>query len=107
MRGLPMALIIIGIVIFTSRIGGPLPWLFFFFFVLPMLMRLINSATAPQAEVYKRKRMGEDVIIVDKPKREPRYAVGDDGELVEVYEESAYEGKPKRRHADGDDMEYV
>jgi hypothetical protein len=102
-----MVLIIIGIVIFTSRIGGPLPWLFFFFFVLPMLMRLINNAVAPQQEVYKRKRMGEDVIIVDKPKREPRYAVGDDGELIEVYAEDDYDDKPKRRQSNGDDMEYV
>lgn len=107
MRGWWLALMIVGVVFLAQGSSSPLPWIFFFFFVLPMLTRLINSVTAPQEEAYKRKRMGEDVIIVDKPKREPRYAVGDDGELVEVYEESAYEEKPKRRQSNGDDMEYV
>jgi hypothetical protein len=107
MRNWSWVFVIIGIVIFTGRVGGPLPWLFFFFFVLPMLMRFMNSVTAPQQDVYKRKRVGDEVIFVDKPKREPQYIVGDDGELVEVYAEDDYEEKPKRRQVSGDDMEYI
>jgi hypothetical protein len=107
MRGLPVLLIILGVLVFTSRVGGPLPWLFFFFFVLPMLKGVFYSVAVQHDDAYKHKRMGNDVIIVDKPKREPRYVVGDDGELVEVYAEELYDEKPKRRNQYGDDLEYM
>ena len=104
MKGVYFLLIFVGILL-LSRGGSGFPWWFVLFFVLPMLGRALNAATAPQEEDYKRKRTGEDVIIVDKPKREPRYAVGDDGELVEVYADEEYD-QERRRRTNADELEY-
>lgn len=103
-----MVLLIIGVVFFTSRLGSPMSWIIFFMFVVPMLKRLLHAAPTSYEGEYRRQRGDDDVVIVDKPKREPRYAVGDDGELVEVYAEADYEDeeKPKRRQNSDDALEY-
>lgn len=81
-------LVMIGLIWFLS--GGRMPgWIFWFlmpmviFGVLPAVLRALN-ATSDE----KRKR--DEFEFNDKPKREPRYVVGDDGELVEALDE-----KPK------------
>lgn len=106
MKLLPMLLLFIAVMMITSRGGSPFSWLIFFMVVVPMLKRLFNAATSQYEGEYRRQRGDDDVVIVDKPKREPRYAIGDDGELVEVYAETDYEEKPKRRQNSDDELEY-
>ena len=82
-------------------------WMFLFFFVIPFVKRLFASSWSQQGDYTKRKRETGDVVIIDKPKREPHYAVGDDGELVELYDEDGYEEKPKRLGTQSNDFDYV
>lgn len=80
--------------------AGWLTWLIvisLIFYVVPAVIRMINRQISEQAEFEKRKREEVYDDAVDeygaKPKREPRYILGDDGELIEVQDD---EDKPKR-----------
>jgi hypothetical protein len=86
-------LIMIGLVWLLS--GGGMPgWIWWFilpmviFRVLPAVLRSLNTSAEE-----KRKRE-EYTFDEEKPKREPLYRLGDDGELIEVTEDEA--DKPKR-----------
>ncbi len=74
-----------------------------YFFVRPMLMGSRPQWGEQQNDGYAEKRKHDfDEYPFDhaeKAKREPRYVMGDDGEMLEVIEED----KPKR----SDDIHYV
>lgn len=98
--------IILGILLFTGA-GRGMSWVIWpvlFCFVIPFVMRFFNSTHTTDDSHEKRKRYDEDVIIVDKAKRAPQYMVGDDGELVEVYDDEL--NQRKRKRSENDELEY-
>lgn len=103
----PFMLIFIGIALVSGWGRSWFMWMILFFFVVPFVRSLFASGRSQRDDYGKRKHEAGDVIIVDKPKREPQYAVGDDGELVEIYDDEAYEQKPKRRQTGDADFDYV
>jgi hypothetical protein len=103
----PVMLIFIGIMLLSGWGRNWWVWMVLFFFVLPLVKHLVASGWMNRDQYEKRKRESGDVIIMDKPKRQPHYSVGDDGELVEIYDEDDYIQKPKRREAANDDLEYI
>lgn len=97
-RWLFIALIVVSIA-GGWRVIGAYGWLFGFLILVPLLARWFE--TPPAAQSAKRKRtcaapqvcrqpvsLDDELADEDKPKRRPRYIVGDDGELVEVIDES-------------------
>jgi hypothetical protein len=103
----PFLLIFLGIALFSGWGHGWFMWMILFFFVIPIVRSLLASGWTQHDGYEKRKRNSGNVVIVDKPKRAPQYAVGDDGELVEVYDDEVYEEKPKRLQTGHDDFDYV
>ncbi len=88
-------MLIIGLM---SLIGGGrgFTWIWWFilptliFSVLPSVIRSLNR----NADIEKRKHDNDDLSMYEeKPKREPQYMLGDDGELIEVQPDDE---KPKR-----------
>lgn len=112
--GWPIVLIVLAFAL-TSRSWSMswFIWMIVFWFVVPKVVRFFQSEGMGGAAcdpTMKHKRDYRDVIVVDKPKREPHYAIGDDGELVELYDEdfSPTRSKPKRSHASAeDDFNYL
>ena len=102
---LPFLLIFLGFVLWSGWGRNWFAWMFLFFFVIPFVRNIFASSWSQQQGYEKRKRDGDDVVIIDKPKRQPQYAVGDDGELVEIYDDDAYEEKPKRLHTGYSDFD--
>jgi hypothetical protein len=80
-------LLIIGVVTNVFREWG-FPW-WILFFVLPVF----SSWRGQQEQHEKQKREARDYdeyeLGGEKQKREPRYALGDDGELIELPPEEA------------------
>lgn len=90
-------LIILMIVMFVTNVFREwgFPW-WMFFFVWPVFGSWSRESRRDPRE--KRKRdydTYEDEAVYEKPKREPRYALGDDGELIELPADEE-EAKPKR-----------
>lgn len=101
-NGLAVLFIIIGIVMLFGMLSRILPWWVIIFIVIPMsggwlskfsewLGTLGSSVFTEQNEPrrYDASRVPESVEMDEKPKRvavdsEPRYALGDDGELIEL-----------------------
>ncbi len=100
-------LLLIGLIIIALifRFNG---WLIFFIF-FPFVFRFSRSwFDLDQNAVEKRKREPETILIMpdDKPKRAepvPRYALGDDGELIELDDRSADAPNAERNRRDQDD----
>ena len=105
--GFSVLFLILGIMMF-SRMGGSgwIGWMILFFVVIP-LVKSAFSVNRDRGDWYEKQKRDGDVIVVDKPKREPTYAIGDDGELVELHDDGLYEEKPKRRQTAEDDVEYI
>jgi hypothetical protein len=82
------------------RVFGTYGWLFAFLIVVPLLARYFETPAAQTSAKRKRarardaggavncSRLEDDLEDGEKPKRRPRYVVGDDGELVEVIDDS-------------------
>lgn len=104
---LPFFLILLAFMLWSGWGRFWFTWMILFWFVIPFIRSVFASTWSQQGDYEKRKRSADDVIIIDKPKRKPQYAVGDDGELVEIYEDEVYEEKPKRLRSLGDDFDYV
>ena len=104
---LPFFLIFLGFVLWSGWGRSWFMWMILFFFVIPFVKNLFASGGSQQGDYEKRKREKGDVVIIDKRKREPEYAVGDDGELVEVYGDDGFEEKPKRLRTENSDFDYV
>jgi hypothetical protein len=104
---LPFFLIFLGFVLWSGGGRSWFMWMILFFFVIPFVRSLVASGWSQQGDYEKRKRETGDVVIIDKPKREPQYAVGDDGELVEVYNDDTYEEKPKRLRSANDGFDSI
>jgi hypothetical protein len=106
--GLSVLLLILVIMMLTRGWGGMswIGWMILFMVVIPFARSFFNPDRA-RGEWYEKQKREGDVVIIDKPKREPAYGVGDDGELVELHDDDRYEGKPKRRQSTEDDLEYL
>src|SRR5262245_4911488 len=93
---MPLVAIVLIIAFFSGGHNSWMMWVVLWVVVVPFLRNVFSSGGRRRDDYEKRKHESGDVIIVDKPKREPHYAVGDDGELVEVYDDEVYDEKPKR-----------
>ena len=84
-------------IVLTLLSGRGITWIWWFilptlfFSVLPAVLRSLNR----NYEIEKRKRDDDLYSYEEKPKREPVYRLGDDGELIEV---TADDEKPKREN---------
>lgn len=85
--------VIVFILLITNSSGG-FPW-WIFFFTFPFF-RSSGSSTNSGHRPAEMKTKNDE-----KPKREPRYALGDDGELIELRddEDLHYEESSPRQHS--------
>lgn len=86
---LSIILFIIGLLILLILFRLFSGWIFLFFFTFPLFRYGNDWFNSNGSQTEKRKREPETILIMpdDKPKRgesAPRYALGDDGELIEV-----------------------
>jgi hypothetical protein len=101
-----MLMIGLFILMLIFRFSG---WWIFVFFIFPMFFRFGRSwFDSDQSEAEKRKREPETILIMpdDKPKRDEsasRYALGDDGELIELNDRRADVSEQERNNQDQDD----
>lgn len=101
-----MLMIGLFILLMIFRLSGF--WIFFFIF--PMFFRFGRGwFNGDQSEAEKRKHEPETILIMpdDKPKRDQsaardqsasRYALGDDGELIDLDERREDEAPPRRAY---------
>jgi hypothetical protein len=67
----------------------PLMW-----WVFPMISRMFGQES--RDEQYE-KRKNDEYGVDEKPKREPRYVLADDGEILEVVDDDPHESTDQRR----------
>lgn len=102
-RNFIMLMIFLFIMMLIFRVSG---WWIFVFFIFPMVFRFGREwFDSDQSAAEKRKREPETILIMpdDKPKRDEsarRYALGDDGELIELDDRRADASEQDRRDQD-------
>ncbi|PJF25995.1 MAG: hypothetical protein CUN53_09945 [Phototrophicales bacterium] len=107
-RNFIMLMIGLFIMLMIFRSSG---WWIFVFFIFPMFFRFGRDwFDSDQSAAEKRKREPETILIMpeDKPKRDEsasRYALGDDGELIELDDRKGDQADGERSDPDRRDQD--